>query len=319
MPAAAVVIATKDRPELLARLLETVMGQDLADFECVVVDDGSSQITKQEYAEIWTRLDSRFRLVEQPYSGGPAVARNTGIAQTTAPFVAFCDDDDHWTRADHLSVAVDTMTAEAADLYFAEMQTALMGEIRNPSWYRKLVDAPGLGPLKARGNVYRVSLDAIVRFFHHRILSADTLVIRRDLLRRIDGYWTRVRFAEDHDFCFRLADQANGILYRADVCAEVNLTPATNRLSHSFAERDRILFGMLSCLRVESIVRSKALRNVAKANRAWRLLELALLHQKAGEHSHARETAMQSMLVRPSIQAAKVLALQLTKKAPRRL
>lgn len=307
MPVVAVVIATKDRPAQLARLLDSVQDQDLQDFECVVVDDQSSADTKAQYAPLWQRLDARFMLVERPSSGGPAEARNAGIEQTTAPFVAFCDDDDRWIRGDHLSAAVHALEAGSADLYFADMQTALRGEVRNPSWYAELKSNSLLTASQHGQGLFHVGIDQLARFFRHRILHADTLVVRRTLLERVGGYWPRIRFAEDHDFCYRLADEAKGIIFRADVCAEFDITP-TPSLSRSFSEHDRILFGMLASMRVESIVKNKLLRRVAKANRAWRLLELARLLDRGGQRTMAREMAIQSLLVHPSAAGLKTLA-----------
>ena len=72
-------------------------GQYYSDFECVVVDDCS---TDDFVALIRVALDeikdSRFRFIERDLNGGQMAAMFTGFDATTAPFVAFLDADDVW-------------------------------------------------------------------------------------------------------------------------------------------------------------------------------------------------------------------------------
>jgi glycosyltransferase involved in cell wall biosynthesis len=306
MSLVSVVIATKDRPGQLSRLLQSVQSQDIVDFECIVVDDGSSTETLAKYDEIFMRMDDRFQLVKRAVSGGPSVARNDGVELSTSAYVAFCDDDDIWTRSDHLSVAVKALDGAGADLYIADMQTAQDGQVLSASWYAGLA-----ADLKSAGtstgtDIYPVGNKAMAKFLQQRILHANTLVIRRSLIKRIEGYWVRVRFAEDHDFCFRLADEANGIVFRATVCAELDVTDRPS-LARSFSEQERLLFSILACTRIESIVQRKELRQAARANRAWRMLELSDLLGGAGHRAHAWEFAVGAAFVRPSSRALRRL------------
>src|SRR5665647_3647318 len=109
-PSITVVIPTHNRAATLTRLLHCVQQQDQEDFECIVVDDGSTAEILAAYADIWKTLDDRFVLHARPRlagrTSGPSATRNTGITLARAPIVAFCDDDDLWSRNDHLSVAV---------------------------------------------------------------------------------------------------------------------------------------------------------------------------------------------------------------------
>lgn len=88
-----VVIPTRDRPELLRRALRAVASQTYAGrIETVVVHDGTPLDL-----EVETDDSTRpVRVVANTRSPGLAGARNTGIMALDTPFVAFCDDDDHW-------------------------------------------------------------------------------------------------------------------------------------------------------------------------------------------------------------------------------
>lgn len=90
----AVVVPAHDRPDLLSRTLHTVLWQEGVDLEVVVVDDGGEGSAT---ALVEGLADPRVRALPtaKPHSG-PCAARNVGITNTTAPWVAFLDDDDVW-------------------------------------------------------------------------------------------------------------------------------------------------------------------------------------------------------------------------------
>jgi glycosyltransferase involved in cell wall biosynthesis len=85
-----VVINTHDRADLVPRAIGSVLAQQAAEFELVVVDDGSSDDTPAVLAEL---DDERVRVIRRD-NGGLAAARNTGIAAVTGQWIVFLDDDD---------------------------------------------------------------------------------------------------------------------------------------------------------------------------------------------------------------------------------
>ncbi|MCU1378446.1 MAG: hypothetical protein JWN29_1429 [Acidimicrobiales bacterium] len=98
MPALAVIVATRNRAELIAGAVASVQAQTVDDLEIVVVDDGSTDGT----TEVLDRLaaeDRRVVVVRGPGVGSPGAARNAGLRATSAEVVAFCDDDDRWHPA----------------------------------------------------------------------------------------------------------------------------------------------------------------------------------------------------------------------------
>ncbi len=94
-PAVSVVVATHDRPERLAALLESLRGQslDVDSFEVVVVDDGSGPDTAAVLERERDREGLHLNVLSRSTSAGPAVARNEGWRAARAPVVAFTDDD----------------------------------------------------------------------------------------------------------------------------------------------------------------------------------------------------------------------------------
>jgi len=84
-----VVIPTHNRKALLRRCLTAVTHQNYAQYEVIVVDDGSTDGTgdmvRQEFPQV--------RYIRQDPNQGPAAARNRGIEAATGEIVAFTDDD----------------------------------------------------------------------------------------------------------------------------------------------------------------------------------------------------------------------------------
>lgn len=92
-PRVSVVIPAYNRAGTLGRAIDSVRGQEVADWELIVVDDGSGDGTAT-VAEAYG--DARIRLVRHPANRGAAAARNTGIAAARGRYVAFLDSDDEW-------------------------------------------------------------------------------------------------------------------------------------------------------------------------------------------------------------------------------
>jgi glycosyltransferase involved in cell wall biosynthesis len=91
----AVVMPAYQAEAFVGEAIGSVLAQTLGDWELVVVDDGSTDTTV-EAAETAAAGDDRIRVVRSDHQGLPAVARNRGIALTSAPVVAFLDADDVW-------------------------------------------------------------------------------------------------------------------------------------------------------------------------------------------------------------------------------
>ncbi len=81
-----VVIATRDRRELLRRVTEEVIAQLIPGDELIVVDDGTTEPEPSAWLE-------GHAVVLRSYGNGPAVARNLGWRRAAGEIVAFTDDD----------------------------------------------------------------------------------------------------------------------------------------------------------------------------------------------------------------------------------
>jgi glycosyltransferase involved in cell wall biosynthesis len=97
-PRVSVIAIFLDEERFLAEAVESVLAQDFADYELLLVDDGSSDASSgiaQAYA---ARHPGRVRYLEHPghANRGMSATRNLGLAQAKGEYVAFIDADDRW-------------------------------------------------------------------------------------------------------------------------------------------------------------------------------------------------------------------------------
>ena len=87
-----VIIPTHNRVQLLPRAVHSVLTQTFEDYELIVVDDASTDETPQFLETLQGKIITAFH----EKCRGPAAARNSGIAKSSAPLIAFLDSDDYW-------------------------------------------------------------------------------------------------------------------------------------------------------------------------------------------------------------------------------
>src|SRR5882762_10102502 len=91
MPFFSVVIPAFNRRDLLEETLRSVRRQSFTDFETIIVDDGSTDGTREWLAG----LGSELRVFTQA-NRGPGAARNFAVRHARGEYLAFLDSDDSW-------------------------------------------------------------------------------------------------------------------------------------------------------------------------------------------------------------------------------
>jgi teichuronic acid biosynthesis glycosyltransferase TuaG len=92
-PEISVVIAAYNHGRYIAQTIKSVLGQTFQDFEVIVLDDGSTDNTREVVASV---PDERIRYVYQKNSGLPACGRNSGMRLARGRYIALLDGDDIW-------------------------------------------------------------------------------------------------------------------------------------------------------------------------------------------------------------------------------
>ncbi|RXP52576.1 glycosyltransferase family 2 protein [Lutibacter sp. HS1-25] len=94
-PLISIIIPTYNRAHLIGETLDTVSAQTYTNWECIVIDDGSTDATA-ELLEDYCKKDVRFQYYKRPMIGlkGPSSCRNYGYKMSKGKFVTWFDDDD---------------------------------------------------------------------------------------------------------------------------------------------------------------------------------------------------------------------------------
>lgn len=108
-----IVLPVYDVDPYLNDCLDSIEGQSFKDWECILVDDGSTDFSGI-ICDGKSRKDNRFRVIHQENQGVSA-ARNAGIEAATAPLLAFIDPDD-FVSENYFSCMVRDLSANGAEI-----------------------------------------------------------------------------------------------------------------------------------------------------------------------------------------------------------
>ncbi|MFV5686293.1 glycosyltransferase family 2 protein [Flavobacterium sp. GB2R13] len=91
-PVVSIIVPCYNHAQYLSESLQSVLEQTYVNWECIIVNDGSPDNTK-EIAALWVSKDKRFRYLEKE-NGGLSSARNAGIANSIGEYILPLDADD---------------------------------------------------------------------------------------------------------------------------------------------------------------------------------------------------------------------------------
>jgi glycosyltransferase involved in cell wall biosynthesis len=216
-PAVSVILPVFNRERYLAGAIESVLNQTFADWELMVVDDGSSDATPAIVKRYHLAFPGKVKPIYQA-NAGVAAARNRGITAATGELVAFIDSDDLWhPRKLELQVAAFRAAGDVAFVYSGydviDSEGRLLETVRpDPRFqgdvYEKLWTEQNriLGPtiLATRAMLHRVGL------FDDRLPLAENLDLRIRLARV-----GPVAFVDDALYRYRRHSEALSVDWRA--------------------------------------------------------------------------------------------------------
>jgi glycosyltransferase involved in cell wall biosynthesis len=184
-----VVIPAYNAAPFIGRTLDAVLSQSFTDLEVIVVDDGSTDRTR----EVVSALGPPVALIEGPRRG-VSLARNTGVHQARGEYIAFMDHDDLW-EPPKIARQVQALDAEPrAALVFT--QARLLEDGRSRRVFPAIPD-PASFLVRAYENLV-----------HENYIPMSSVMVRRACLPGRDGsgpFDPRLRLAEDWDLWLRLA------------------------------------------------------------------------------------------------------------------
>ncbi|MGH7456269.1 MAG: glycosyltransferase, partial [bacterium] len=180
-----VIIPTFNRAAFLREAIDSVLAQTEKDFELIVVDDGSTDCTRELVAE----YGDRIRYFFQPNAGASA-ARNLGIRHAAGNFIAFLDSDDLWLPK-KLARQMQWMAAHPNLLLCHTDEIWIRRGVRVN---QKMIHA------KAGGWIYPLCLPRC-------IISPSSVLMRRELFDAIGLFDEQLPVCEDYDLWLRVASR----------------------------------------------------------------------------------------------------------------
>jgi glycosyltransferase involved in cell wall biosynthesis len=183
-----IILPTYNRAYVLWRAIQSVLAQTEADWELLVVDDGSTDDTRRLLEEF---RDPRIRIIKSE-NRGPSAARNLGARLASdAPYLAYLDSDNTW-HPEFLSTMLDAIRSHPTKvLWYCGQHTRFWRRTAGGEWTIELEQ----DDLRAQ---YSVD-DAL------QLKSPDTncLVHARGVLAETGGWDEQCRWLEDWDFFTR--------------------------------------------------------------------------------------------------------------------
>ena len=194
-----VIIPTFNRAHTLPRALESVMAQTERDIEVIVVDDRSTDDTKE--------LVKRYKGVKyvlNKHVQGPAGARNQGLEKASGEYIAFLDSDDTWYSW-HLEESLSCLEGFGLDACYAlwYRQRGPIWERYSQKWLNILKQDLSLnqvGSVIPLGN--KIAEYSIVKPFW--CFHTDTLVVKKRALFGCGAFNETFFSAEDVELSFRI-------------------------------------------------------------------------------------------------------------------
>lgn len=188
-----VIIPAYNAAAWISESLDSVLRQTYADWEIIVVDDGSTDNTT-EVVESYSAQDERIRLLTQAVNRGPSTARNIGMLAARGDYIAFLDADDLWLPAKLEKQVASLKTKQDVGACYTWFETVndhrqviqQWKDLRLTFWHNP-VDALAL----ARGN--------------YVCGSASSVMMRRTLIETVGLFNESMRGSEDLDYWYRMA------------------------------------------------------------------------------------------------------------------
>jgi glycosyltransferase involved in cell wall biosynthesis len=270
IPRISAIIPTYNRRALLPNAVASILAQSVAVCEIIIVDDGSTDGTREWVKECALRTPS-LKLIEQEH-GGANRARNAGARAAQGDLLAFLDSDDCWEP--------EKLCRQLARLADDPGAIGVFTGLRLVGGQRKRVflpkDKPSLLDLRC-SNV---------------LSSTSTAMVRADTLRDIGGFDETLPSCQDWDLWFRLRQKGDLVVVRE---ALVRFGAGANdRISFN---ADKVAAGHAAIFeRLKAGVHDPA---ASKAIAASHRFVLAENHLRHGKPAAAARLALEGLLKRP--------------------
>ena len=188
-----VIIPVFNNSLTLTETLSSVQKQTYQDWECILVDDCSSD-NSDEIIQQWVRNDQRFIYLNHTTNKGVSAARNTAMRLAKGEFIQFLDSDDV-IAPNKLEQHVGFLEAnDAIDLVYSDFFT-----------FQKNIDFTNRGLLKSSEKISANGKRILRKLIHGNYLRINMPLFRRSIICDLGFFDTSLSHLEDWDLWLRMA------------------------------------------------------------------------------------------------------------------
>jgi len=296
MPLFSVIIPTFNRAAFVGEAVDSVLRQTCRDFELIVVDDGSTDHTR----DALTPYASRLRYLRQE-NQGVSSARNSGIHAATGQWIAFLDSDDRWAEGYLAAQAGGIAALPRAVAHVANAVTVNADGTRSDHFGE-------IDLLDAFEDRARLVVDRPYGFIlEHSHFFVQSMVIRRDVLMAAGLFKPHLTIAEDRDVIARVALRG-----AFSFCREVLVEIVRRHESIDHLGAQRVSRGLYTArafgevyaalLTVPGLSPRERMMTASSLSQIWRAMGNLLVMN--GDKSQARTYFRKAFLLRPSAVSA---------------
>lgn len=195
MSLVSVIIPSYNGGKYLPETLDSVLKQTYTDYEIIIVDDGSSDDTKDVVERYRKKFPEKIKYIYQK-NAGPASARNNGIRNSSGEFIAFVDCDDVWV-SEKLQVQVDYLRKHPQCGFVFSDVFALDKDGR-------------IGKTMMRFK-HPESGKIFYSLLKENFVLTLTLVTRRKCIEKVNGFCEDLLSSEDHHCWLKMANFYDGV------------------------------------------------------------------------------------------------------------
>ena len=190
MPAVSICIPAYHAGRYLPETLKSVREQSFREWELIVIEDGSQDGTEEIVRQFAQDVSQNVTFQRHDQNRGLPATRNTAIALARTKFIALLDADDYW-EPNHLESVMGKLSDPGADL-------AHSGSVLFDSDTRRMLEIRAPSPEQVRD--FPRSL-----FVADYVIQPASVVLRKELWKRVGGFDESYRYVEDREMWLRCA------------------------------------------------------------------------------------------------------------------